>query len=88
MTLLPTLKTHGVPEQLLPDNGRVFTGRYCQPPVEVLSDRMCQLNGVEHLLTRPGTPTTTGKIERFYRTLQVEFDRPRIRTLPMARKLI
>ena len=68
------LKTHGVPEQVLTDNGKVFTGRYFQPPVEVLFDRICRLNGVEHLLTQPASPTTTGKIERFHRTLRVEFD--------------
>ena len=56
---------------MLTDNGKVFTGKYFQPPVEVLIDRLCRLNGVEHLLTHPGTPTTTGKIERFHRTLRV-----------------
>jgi transposase InsO family protein len=29
---------------------------------------------VEHLLTRPHSPTTTGKIERFHRTMWLEFD--------------
>ena len=33
------LKTYGVPEQVLTDNGKVFTGRFAQPPVEVLFDR-------------------------------------------------
>ena len=68
------LRTFGVPEQVLTDNGKVFTGKYAQPPVEVLFDRICRENGVEHLLTRPATPTTTGKIERFHRTLRLEFD--------------
>jgi hypothetical protein len=68
------MRTYGVPEQVLTDNGKVFTGRYFQPPVEVMFDRICWLNGVEHLLTQPRTPTTTGKIERFHRTLRVEFD--------------
>ena len=68
------LKAYGVPEQVLTDNGKVFTGKYCQPPVEVMFDRICRLNGVEHLLTLPRTPTTTGKIERFHRTLRIEFD--------------
>ena len=68
------MQTHGVPEQVLTDNGKVFTGRYFQPPVEVLFDHICRLNGVEHLLTQPRTPTTTGKIERFHRTLRIEFD--------------
>ena len=29
---------------------------------------------MEHLLTQPRSPTTTGKIERFHRTLRAEFD--------------
>ena len=68
------LKAYGTPEQVLTDNGKVFTGKYNHPPVEVLFDRICRLNGVEHLLTQPRSPTTTGKIERFHRTLRVEFD--------------
>src|SRR5690349_21067938 len=68
------LKAFGVPAQVLTDNGRVFTGRFAQPPVEVLFDRICRENGVDHILTAPRTPTTTGKIERFHRTLRVEFN--------------
>ncbi len=68
------LKTYGVPAQVLTDNGKVFTGRFYQPPVEVLFDRICRENGVDHLLTAPRSPTTTGKIERFHKTLRVEFD--------------
>jgi transposase InsO family protein len=68
------LRTYGVPGQVLTDNGKVFTGRFAQPPVEVLFDRICRENGVDHLLTAPRSPTTTGKIERFHRTLRVEFD--------------
>jgi transposase InsO family protein len=68
------LRSYGVPEQVLTDNGKVFTGKYAQPPVEVLFDRICRENGVEHLLTQPRHPTTTGKIERFHRTLRLEFD--------------
>src|SRR5438874_4586603 len=68
------LRTYGVPAQVLTDNGKVFTGRFAQPPVEVLFDRICRENGVDHLLTQPRSPTTTGKIERFHKTLRVEFD--------------
>jgi len=68
------IKAYGAPEQVLTDNGKVFTGKYNHPPVEVLFDRICRLNGIEHLLTQPRTPTTTGKIERFHRTLRIEFD--------------
>ena len=66
------LRTHGVPEQILTDNGKVFTGRFNHPPTEVLFDRICRENGIEHLLTKPRSPTTTGKIERFHRTLRAE----------------
>jgi len=68
------LNTYGVPAQVLTDNGKVFTGRFAQPPVEVLFDRICRENGVDHLLTAPRSPTTTGKIERFHKTLRTEFD--------------
>jgi len=71
---LAAMRAHGVPEQVLTDNGKVFTGKYAQPPVDVLFDRICRENGVDHLLTHPHTPTTTGKIERFHRTLRIEFD--------------
>ena len=67
------MQTFGVPEQILTDNGKVFTGRFHHPPVEVLFDRICRENGIEHLLTQPRSPTTTGKIERFHRTLRAEF---------------
>jgi transposase InsO family protein len=72
--LAAAMRLHGVPEQILTDNGKVFTGRFHAPPVEVLFDRICRENGVEHLLTAPRSPTTTGKVERFHRTLRLEFD--------------
>jgi hypothetical protein len=83
------LRHYGVPEQVLTDNGKVFTGKYAQPPVEVLFDRICRENGVEHLLTRPRTPTTTGKIERFHRTLRLEFDTRQVfRSLLIAQQAL
>ena len=39
----------------------------------MLFDRICRENGIDHLLTAPRRPTTTGKIERFHRTLRQEF---------------
>lgn len=64
---------YGAPEQILTDNGKVFTGRFNHPPVEVLFDAICRQNGIEHLLTQPRSPTTTGKIERFHRSMRAEF---------------
>jgi len=71
--LADAMRSHGVPDQVLTDNGKVFTGRFNHPPTEVLFDRICRENGVEHLLTAPRSPTTTGKIERFHRSLRAEF---------------
>ena len=71
------LEKHGVPEEILTDNGKVFTNRFGLTPTEVLFDKICRDNGIQHRLTAPGTPTTTGKIERFHRTLRDEFLRER-----------
>jgi hypothetical protein len=76
--LAAAMRRHRVPEQILTDNGKVFTGPFGHPPVEVLFDRICRENGVEHLLTAPRSPTTTGKIERFHRSLRAEFDTARV----------
>ena len=67
------LGTYGVPAQVLTDNGKVFTGRFNHPPVEMLFEAICRQHGIDHLLTQPRSPTTTGKIERFHRTLRNEF---------------
>jgi transposase InsO family protein len=40
--LAMALRAYGVPEQILTDNGKVFTGRFNQPPVEVFFDRVCR----------------------------------------------
>jgi transposase InsO family protein len=68
-----SLRAYGVPAELLTDNGKVFTGRFGRGKVEVLFDRICRENGIDHLLTAPRSPTTTGKIERWHRTLRERF---------------
>jgi transposase InsO family protein len=72
------LERYGLPGQILTDNGKVFTGRFNQPPVEMLFDRILREHGVEHLLTQPRSPTTTGKVERFHRALRTEFRTDRV----------
>jgi transposase InsO family protein len=67
------LERHGVPEEILTDNGKVFTNRFGTSPTEVLFDKICRENGIKHRLTAPRSPTTTGKIERFHRTWRQEF---------------
>ncbi len=67
------MRIHGVPQEILTDNGKVFTGRFGRNHTEVLFDRICRENGIDHLLTAPRSPTTTGKIERWHRTLRERF---------------
>jgi transposase InsO family protein len=71
--LLLALERHGVPEEILTDNGKVFTGKLQHRPTNVLFDRICLNNGIKHRLTRPYSPTTTGKVERLHRTMRREF---------------
>ena len=70
---LDAMAVYGVPEEVLTDNGTVFTGRFIKPrPAVVLFERICRENGVTQRLTRPASPTTTGKIERLHQSLQLE----------------
>ena len=71
--LLEAMRRHGVPEAILSDNGKVFTGRFGPRQGEVLFDRICREHSIRHLLTAPASPTTTGKVERFHKTLKREF---------------
>ncbi|HEY2638470.1 MAG TPA: integrase core domain-containing protein [Streptosporangiaceae bacterium] len=70
---LEAMSVYGVPEEVLSDNGTVFTGRFIKPrPAVVLFERICRENGITQRLTRPASPTTTGKIERLHQSLQNE----------------
>jgi hypothetical protein len=67
------LARRGVPEAILTDNGKVFTARFGPGPGPVRFDRICAEQGIRHLLTAPRSPTTTGKVERWHKTLRAEF---------------
>jgi hypothetical protein len=67
------LLTHGAPDQILTDNGKVFTARFGPGPGPVRFDRICTNNDIDHILTAPYSPTTTGKVERFHKTLRDGF---------------
>ena len=67
------LQQFGIPDEVLTDNGKQFTGRFTQPrPAEVMFERICRENGIVARNTKPRSPTTTGKVERFHQTLQRE----------------
>src|ERR1017187_1122612 len=74
LAFVEAMRAYGIPEEVLTDNGKVFTGRFHKPgvAVEVLFDRICRENGITHRLTKIHSPTTTGKIERLHQTLQRE----------------
>ena len=71
--LASCLRRYGIPDEILTDNGKVFTGRFGPHPAEVLFDRICRENGISHRHTGIRSPTTTGKIERFHQSLRREF---------------
>jgi transposase InsO family protein len=66
------MATYGVPDEVLTDNGKQFTARFGRGSGEVLFDRICRKNGIAHRLTKPRSPTTTGKIERWHQSIQDE----------------
>jgi transposase InsO family protein len=68
-----SLRRYGIPDEVLTDNGKVFTGHYGPHPGEVMFDRICRENGISHRRTGVRSPTTTGKIERFHQSLRKEF---------------
>jgi hypothetical protein len=52
-----------------------------------MSDRICADNGIRHLLTKPYSPTTTGKVERLHKTMRAEFFTPRDQMFPTVEEL-
>lgn len=68
-----SLSRYGIPDEILTDNGKCFTGRFGPNPVEVQFDRVLRENGISHRHTGVRSPTTTGKIERFHQSLRREF---------------
>jgi transposase InsO family protein len=69
------LARHGVPEEVITDNGKQFTdrfSRYGPNRGEVLFDKICRRNGITHRLTAPASPNQNGKVERFHGTFRPE----------------
>lgn len=62
------ISVHGKPREILSDNGSVFGLRSKHSKF----DRWCNRRGIKHIRTKIHSPTTTGKIERFFQTLARE----------------
>ena len=68
--LLDTLfQVHGKPREILTDNGNVFGLKSKHSRF----DRALNRRGIRHIRTAIHSPTTSGKIERFFQTLDKEF---------------
>ena len=68
--LLDTLfKIHGKPREILTDNGNIFGLKSKHSKF----DRALNRRGIRHIRTAIHSPTTSGKIERFFQTLDKEF---------------
>jgi len=61
-------RVHGYPREILTDNGNIFGLRSKHSKF----DRWCRKRGIKHIRTAIHSPTTTGKIERFFQTLSRE----------------
>lgn len=62
------IKINGKPREILTDNGSVFGLRSKHSQF----DRWCNRRIIKHIRTAIHSPTTTGKIERFFQTLANE----------------
>ena len=67
------LDRYGIPDEILTDNGKVFTARFARRGGETLFDKICRAHGIHHILTGVRAPTTIGKVERFHETLRRDF---------------
>ena len=66
------LARFGAPDEVITDNGKQFTDRFGKD-AEVLFDKICRRNGINHLLTAPSSPNQNGKVERFHGTFRPDF---------------
>lgn len=62
------IKIHGLPRELLTDNGSEFGGRSKKSKF----DSWCKERNIKHIRTHIHKPTTTGKVERHHLTFQNE----------------
>jgi len=64
------IKKHGKPKQILSDNG----GAYGLNSKHSRFDRWCRRRGIHHIRTKVHSPTTNGKVERLFKTMDEELE--------------
>jgi len=64
------IKTHGAPREILTDNGPAFglNSKHSR------FDRWCRKRGIKHIRTKVHSPTTAGKVERLFKTMDDELE--------------
>lgn len=62
------IKKNGAPKQILTDNG----GAYGLNSKKSRFDRWCKRRGIHHIRTKVHSPTTNGKVERLFKTMDEE----------------
>lgn len=62
------IKKHGQPRQILTDNGSAYglNSKHSK------FDRWCRRRGIQHIRTKIHSPTTNGKVERLFKTMDDE----------------
>ncbi len=62
------IKKHGKPKQILTDNGAA----YGLKSKNSRFDRWCKKKGIHHIRSKVHSPTTNGKVERLFKTMDEE----------------
>lgn len=64
------IKKHGKPKQILTDNGSAYglNSKHSR------FDRWCKKKGIQHIRTKVHSPTTNGKVERLFKTMDEELE--------------
>ena len=64
------IKKFGKPKQILTDNGSVYGGKSKNSRF----DRWCKKKGIHHIRSKVHSPTTNGKVERLFKTMDEELE--------------
>ncbi len=62
------IRKHGKPREILTDNGSAYGGKSTHSRF----DRWCKKRGIRHIRSHIHSPTTCGKVERLFKTMDDE----------------
>jgi len=65
-----TIKKHGKPKQILTDNGSAYGLKSKHSKFDI----WCRRRGIQHIRTKIHSPTTNGKVERLFKTMDDELE--------------